>query len=457
MEEKRSRIKKTLKITGLIAVAIIAVAICILLIPYLAKLSKMNGEELNAALEVADAALRRVGPIRYILMVLLQIFQMIFAPIPGGPVAVMMGFMFGPVVGTLLTVLSTALGTVLIIWCVKRFGMKFVNMFINSKGFEKLKFLHNPSGRDTLLFLLFLIPGTPKDLITFFAPFTGARPRNIVVLASVARIPSIFLMVYLGDAISDGNLVKSAIILTIAAVIGLVGIIFKDKVMPERTEQRAVRGKDTFVFDLDGTLLNTLTDLTNAVNYALTSVGYETRTEDQVRKAVGNGIAKLVERSLPAGAKDPKFDEVFALFKEYYAEHCLDNTKPYDGIVKMLEGLGARGMKMAIVSNKADFAVKELCTKLFPQISVAIGESADIRKKPAPDSLLAAIAALDSTPERTVYIGDSDVDIMTAKNAGVSCISVTWGFRSAAFLSANDASALVDDPSEIISAIDAAK
>lgn len=446
-----------MKIAGLIAAALFTVAVCILLIPYLAKLGKMNSEELNAALEVADNALRRVGPIRYILIVLLQIFQMIFAPIPGGPVAVMMGFMFGPVVGTLLTIVSTALGTLLIIWCVKRFGMKFVNMFINSKGFEKLKFLHDPSGRDTLLFLLFLIPGTPKDLITFFAPFTGARPRNIVVLASVARIPSIFLMVYLGDAISEGNLVKSAIILTIAAVIGLIGIMLKDKVMPERTEKRAVKGKDTFVFDLDGTLLNTLTDLTNAVNYALERVGYETRTEDQVRKAVGNGIAKLVERSLPQGAKDSKFDEALGLFKEHYAEHCLDNTRPYDGINELLDALTMRGMKMAIVSNKADFAVKELCSKIFPQIPVAIGESENVRKKPAPDSLLSAIDVLGSTPDRTVYIGDSDVDIKTAKNAGVSCISVTWGFRSAAFLSANDASALVDSPEDIIKAIDSLK
>lgn len=368
----------------------------------------------------------------------------------------MMGFMFGPIVGTLLTIFSTSLGTMLIIWCVERFGMKFVNMFINSKGFDKLKFLHNPSGRDALLFLLFLIPGTPKDIITFFAPFTGARPRNIVVLASVARIPSIFLMVYLGDAISDGNLVKSAIILTIAAVIGLIGIIFKDKVMPERSEKKVVRGKDTFVFDLDGTLLNTLTDLTNAVNFALESVGYEKRTEDQVRKAVGNGIAKLVERSLPGGAKDPHFDEAFNVFKSYYGEHCLDNTHAYDGIYELIDGLKERGMKLAVVSNKADFAVKELCSKLFGQIPVAIGESENVRKKPAPDSLIAAVDALGSTLERTVYIGDSDVDIQTAKNAGVGCISVTWGFRSAAFLSANNASTLVDDPSEILAAVDTA-
>lgn len=456
MEEKSSRIRKTLKITGLIAAAVITVVICILLIPYLSKLGRMNKEELNAALETADTFLRRLGPIRYILMALLQIFQMIFAPIPGGPVAVMMGFMFGPIVGTLLTIFSTSLGTMLIIWCVERFGMKFVNMFINSKGFDKLKFLHNPSGRDALLFLLFLIPGTPKDIITFFAPFTGARPRNIVVLASVARIPSIFLMVYLGDAISDGNLVKSAIILTIAAVIGLIGIIFKDKVMPERSEKKVVRGKDTFVFDLDGTLLNTLTDLTNAVNFALESVGYEKRTEDQVRKAVGNGIAKLVERSLPGGAKDPHFDEAFDVFKSYYGEHCLDNTRAYDGIYELIDGLKGRGMKLAVVSNKADFAVKELCSKLFGQIPVAIGESENVRKKPAPDSLIAAVDALGSTLERTVYIGDSDVDIQTAKNAGVGCISVTWGFRSAAFLSANNASTLVDDPSEILDAVDTA-
>ena len=229
MEDKKIRIKKIIKITLLVLAAVLSVVACVLLVPYLAKLAKMNKEELNSALAVADAALRKLGPIRYILMMLLQIFQMILAPIPGGPVAVMMGFMFGPVVGTLLTIVSTALGTMLIIWCVERFGMSFVNKFINSKGFEKLRFLHNSSSRDALLFLLFLVPGTPKDLVTFFAPFTGAKPRNIVVLASLARIPSIFLMVYLGDAISDGNLVKSLIILTVAAVIGLVGIMFRSE------------------------------------------------------------------------------------------------------------------------------------------------------------------------------------------------------------------------------------
>ncbi len=454
MEDKKARIKKIIKITLLVLAIVLSVVACVLLVPYLAKLAKMNKEELNSALAAADAALRKLGPIRYILMMLLQIFQMILAPIPGGPVAVMMGFMFGPVVGTLLTIVSTALGTMLIIWCVERFGMSFVNKFINSKGFEKLRFLHNSSSRDALLFLLFLVPGTPKDLVTFFAPFTGAKPRNIVVLASLARIPSIFLMVYLGDAISDGNLVKSLIILTVAAVIGLIGIMFKDKVMPEYSDRRAVKGRDTFVFDLDGTLLNTLTDLTIATNHALEKNGFEKRTEDQVRKAVGNGVGLLIERSIPNGRKNPKFDVTLADFKEYYGEHCRDNTMPYKGIKELLSGLSERGYKLAIVSNKVDFAVKELCADFFPEVPVAIGESEGVRRKPAPDSVLAALKTLGSTSEKTVYVGDSDVDIQTAKNAGTSCISVTWGFRSAAFLNANGATALADSPEEILALVD---
>jgi phosphoglycolate phosphatase len=454
---KKEKNAKIIKISLLVALIILLVAACVIILPYVKRITSMNQTELNEFLSKFDSALRKLGPLRYIFMILLQILQMILAPIPGGPVAVMMGFMFGTFWGTVLTILSTALGTALIIGCVKLFGMSFVNKFINSKEFEKLKFLHNSAKRDTLLFLLFLIPGTPKDLITFFAPFTGAKPKNIIVLASLARIPSIFLMVYLGDAVSEGNIVKSVIILTVAAVIGIVGIIFKDKVMPEHTESRIVKGKDTFIFDLDGTLLNTLTDLTNATNYALEKQGAAPRTEDQVRKAVGNGIGKLIERSLPNGKKNPDYEAVLSNFKEYYKEHCLDNTKPYDGIKEMLNYLRENGYKTAIVSNKADFAVKELCADIFPEVTVAIGESDGVRRKPAPDSVITALKELGSSKEKAVYIGDSDVDIQTAKNAGMGCISVTWGFRSEAFLNANGASVLVNSPHEIIDAIEKEK
>ncbi|MGM9681265.1 MAG: HAD-IIIA family hydrolase [Eubacteriales bacterium] len=449
MDEKKEKVKRVLKIIGIVLAIVAVVGICVALLPYMYRLNTLKGDELDAALASADAALRRLGFFRYLIMFLLQIFQMILAIIPGAPVAVMMGFMFGSFGGTVLTFLSTAAGTALIVWCVERFGMKFVNRFINSKGFEKLTFLHSAPKRDTILFLLFLIPGTPKDLVTFFAPFTGAKNRNIVIMASLARIPSIFLMVYLGSSLADGNLVKVIIVLTLTAVIGLLGILIKDKVLPARKEKR-MKNKNTVIFDLDGTLLNTLRDLTDATNFALRESGYPEKTEDQVRSYVGNGIRRLIELAVPGGSKDPKFDATLETFKSYYAVHCNDQTKAYDGIPELLKNLKDGGYKLAIVSNKADFAVQTLRERYFSDtVPVAIGESEKVRKKPAPDSVLEALRRLDSTPEQAVYVGDSDVDIQTAKNAEMDCISVTWGFRSVGFLVANGATCTVDRPDEI--------
>lgn len=449
MDEKKEKAKRGLKIVGIVLAIVAVVGVCVVLLPYMYQLRTLKGDELDAALASADAALRRLGIFRYLIMCLLQIFQMILAIIPGAPVAVMMGFMFGSFGGTILTILSTAAGTALIVWCVERFGMKFVNRFINSKGFEKLTFLHSAPKRDTILFLLFLIPGTPKDLVTFFAPFTGAKNRNIVIMASLARIPSIFLMVYLGSSLADGNLVKAIIVLTLTAVIGLIGILIKDKVLPARKEKQ-MKNKNTVIFDLDGTLLNTLRDLTDATNFALRENGYPEKTEDQVRSYVGNGIRRLIELSLPEGEKDPKFESTLKSFKEYYAVHCNDSTKAYVGIPELLTSLRDEGYKLAIVSNKADFAVQTLRERYFADtVPVAIGESENVRKKPAPDCVLEALKRLDSTPEQAVYVGDSDVDIHTAKNAGMDCISVTWGFRSVGFLVASGASCTVDHPDEI--------
>ncbi|MGM9637836.1 MAG: HAD-IIIA family hydrolase [Eubacteriales bacterium] len=449
MEEKKATAKQVLKITGIVLAIAVVVGICVFLIPYLYHFQSLKGEKLDAALASADGSLRRLGPLRYLAMCLLQILQMILAIIPGAPVAVMMGFMFGSLGGTVLTILSTAAGTALIVWCVEHFGLKFVNRFINSKGFEKLTFLHSASKRDTILFLLFLIPGTPKDLLTFFAPFTGAKSRNIVIMASLARIPSIFLMVYLGSSLSQGNLVKVIIVITIAAVIGLVGILIKDKVLPARKEKK-MQNKNTVIFDLDGTLLDTLSDLTDATNFALRENGYPEKTEDQVRNYVGNGLRLLIERAVPKGEKDPKLESTLESFKRYYAVHCNDKTKAYEGIPQLLTELRDGGYKLAIVSNKADFAVQTLRERYFSDtVPVAIGESANVRKKPAPDSVLEALKRLDSTPEQAVYVGDSDVDIQTAKNAGMDCISVTWGFRSVGFLVASGATCTVNRPDEI--------
>lgn len=209
----------------------------------------------------------------------------------------------------------------------------------------------------------------------------------------------------------------------------------------------------TYIFDLDGTLLDTLEDLAEATNAALEKFGFPRRTKDEVCAFVGNGVKKLVERALPGGADNPLFDGVFAEFKRYYGEHCLDHTKPYAGITELLKEIKARGGNSAIVSNKSDFAVKKLSADYFGDlVAAAVGENEDagIRKKPAPDSVLAVLKELGADKSDAVYVGDSDVDVETAKNAGLPCLSVTWGFRSREFLLAHGATALVDRPEKLL-------
>lgn len=194
------------------------------------------------------------------------------------------------------------------------------------------------------------------------------------------------------------------------------------------------------IFDLDGTLLDTLTDLTNSTNAVMDQFGFPNHTKEAVRQFVGNGIARLLEQAIPAGRDSESFDAAFEAFKEHYGIHCMDETKPYPGIMELLKTLKQEGVKTAIVSNKADFAVKKLNQIYFEDlIPVAIGEKEDCRKKPAPDSVWKAMKELGLSAEQTVYVGDSDVDIMTAKNAGLPCIAVSWGFRDQAFLIQNGA------------------
>lgn len=193
---------------------------------------------------------------------------------------------------------------------------------------------------------------------------------------------------------------------------------------------------DNFIFDLDGTLLNTINDLAASTNYALRSAGMPEHSVDDVRRFVGNGVKKLMERAIPDGLNNPDFDETYATFRKHYLKHSLDTTKPYDGIPEVLAELKRRGKKLAIVSNKFYAATQELARHFFPDtIEVAIGERENIRKKPAPDTVLEAMRQLGVGKEGTVYIGDSDVDIDTAHNVGVPCISVLWGFRDRDFAS----------------------
>lgn len=188
---------------------------------------------------------------------------------------------------------------------------------------------------------------------------------------------------------------------------------------------------DTVIFDLDGTLLNTLEDLTDSVNHAMEKFGFPVHTIEEIRSFVGNGAPRLIERSIPQGKENPSYDAVLAAFKEHYAAHCEDKTNPYEGIMPLLSQLQDKGYRMAVVSNKFDGAVKRLCEKYFGgYIEVAIGESADVKRKPAPDTVYRALRELSCDASRAVYVGDSEVDIQTAKNASLPCISVTWGFRT---------------------------
>ena len=214
-----------------------------------------------------------------------------------------------------------------------------------------------------------------------------------------------------------------------------------------------------YIFDLDGTLLDTLADLAASTNYALRKHGMPEHSIDDVRRFVGNGVRKLMERAVPDGADNPMFDEAFATFRQHYMEHSLDTTRPYDGIPETLAALKARGCRLAVVSNKMMAATQELCRHFFPDtIEVAIGEDEahGIRKKPAPDTVFEALKTLGvsrvgaSDGLSAVYVGDSDVDIQTAANAGLHCISVLWGFRDRDFLIQHGAETFISAPSELL-------
>ena len=209
----------------------------------------------------------------------------------------------------------------------------------------------------------------------------------------------------------------------------------------------------TYVFDLDGTLLDTLGDLAASTNYALRTYGMPEHSLDDVRRFVGNGVRVLMERAVPQGADNPQFEAAFQTFREHYMQHSLDTTKPYDGIIETLEALEAEGCRLAVVSNKMMAATQELCRHFFRDtIEVAIGEheAQGIRKKPAPDTVNEAFRQLGVGKVRAVYVGDSDVDILTARHSGLPCISVLWGFRDRDFLIQHGAETFISAPSELL-------
>ena len=204
------------------------------------------------------------------------------------------------------------------------------------------------------------------------------------------------------------------------------------------------------IWDLDGTLLNTLDDLAASVNAALAMNGMPLRSTEEVRAFVGNGIRNLMMRAVPGGEANPAFDKALEDFTRHYGAHSRDRTRPYDGILEMLDRLSAAGVKHAIVSNKIDFAVKALSRAYFGErMCAAIGDDPSRARKPAPDSVLAAMREMGVTAQETVYVGDSDVDVLTARNAGVPCVAVLWGFRDEACLRAAGAGRLAHTPDEL--------
>lgn len=205
--------------------------------------------------------------------------------------------------------------------------------------------------------------------------------------------------------------------------------------------------KTGIIFDLDGTLLNTIDDLRDAVNYTLRFYGLPERTTQQVLDAIGTGARNLILKSLPGKADDPSVEEVLATYQAYYGAHSKDKTRPYDGIPEALAAIGAK-YPIAIVSNKPDIAVKPLCADYFGSHIFALGETAEIPRKPAPDMVYKAMEAIGV--DRCIYVGDSEPDVQVAKNVGCKCLSVLWGFRDEACLRSEGAQYFCSSPKDLL-------
>lgn len=205
------------------------------------------------------------------------------------------------------------------------------------------------------------------------------------------------------------------------------------------------------IFDLDGTLLNTAYDLHASLNYALKTHNLKQTTLEETLSLLGNGIDILVAGAIENGKNNPDFEKIYATFKTYYNDHINDYTVPYDGIIELLKTIKQKNIKMGIVSNKFDEGVKALQKKFFNDlIDNAQGVTETIQKKPCPDAVFELIKTSNALNETNIYIGDSEVDIETAKNAGIDCISVSWGFRSKEYLQSINAKIIIDKPIQLL-------
>lgn len=208
---------------------------------------------------------------------------------------------------------------------------------------------------------------------------------------------------------------------------------------------------NTVVFDLDGTLLDTLSDLRDSVNFALLKNSLPLRSTEEVRAFVGNGIRLLIERAVPENTDEKIIDKCFADFKEHYKQNSANKTKAYDGVINLLQTLKAKGVKTAVVSNKVDFAVKTLAKEYFSGLlNCAYGEREGVKRKPDPAGVFACIEEMGSTVGDSIYVGDSEVDVETAKNAGLPCVAVTWGFRDKGVLESMEPEYIIDSPMQIM-------
>ena len=204
------------------------------------------------------------------------------------------------------------------------------------------------------------------------------------------------------------------------------------------------------LFDMDGTVLDTLDDLCDSISHSLAEFSLPQVSREHVRQCLGNGAAFLVSHSIPAGSSPELEADVLAFYKPWYDAHCLIKTAPYEGILPMMQSLKEQGLRLAIISNKPDRAVQELSDAFFPGLlELSVGESPSVRRKPAPDTVLTASSQIGLSVDQCVYVGDSEVDLQTARNAGMDCISVTWGFRDEAQLIEAGASVLVRTPEEL--------
>ena len=211
---------------------------------------------------------------------------------------------------------------------------------------------------------------------------------------------------------------------------------------------------DAVLYDMDGTVLNTLGDLTDSVNYALSRLSLPTVRAQQVASFLGNGARRLIDRACPEGTDPETIDKAFEIYTPWYNDHCSIKTAPYEGILELMEKLRAMGIKQAVVSNKPDIAVRPLAERYFPGLlELAVGDRVGFRRKPAPDTVLAAAEKMNIPVEKCVYVGDSEVDIETAENAGMDGIAVTWGFRSPEQLAQAGAKVMVNTVEELFAAI----